>query len=171
MIPRIDKLMYKQLKINPEQCIGCRSCELACVLENDMTMALNRSRINVISFSESRAYRLPYHYPTTCRQCKDAPCLIVCSENAINEDYRDGRIVRVDMENCNGCGQCVRVCPFGSIQIDPISHKAYKCELCNNDPACVSICPTDAISFVDHKPLFAKSVALQIRAFSLIKNS
>ena len=162
--------MVQQLKINPEQCIGCRSCELACALENDGQMAAGRSRIAVISFVESRVYGLPYHFPTTCRQCADAPCLSVCPENAIVNDLEDGGIVRVVTETCTGCGQCVRACPFGAIQIDPASRKAYKCELCGRDPACVCICPTDAITFVAQKPFFAKNTALQMRAFSLLKS-
>jgi Fe-S-cluster-containing hydrogenase component 2 len=162
--------MKQQLKINPDQCIGCRSCELACALENDGIMAAGRSRIAVISFVESRVYGLPYHFPTTCRQCEDAPCLIACPENAIGEDLQGGRIVRVDTEQCTGCGLCERACPFGAIPIDPVSRKAYKCELCDGDPACVVICPTDAITFVAQKPYFAKNTALQMRAFSLLKD-
>jgi Fe-S-cluster-containing hydrogenase component 2 len=163
--------MVPQLIINPDQCIGCRSCELACALENDGIMALERSRIAVISFVESREYGLPYHFPSTCRQCKDAPCLIACPENAILNDLQDGRIVRVDTEQCTGCGQCARACPFGAIQIDPAFCKAYKCELCDGAPACVSICPTDAVTFVAQKSFFAKNTALQIQAFSLLKGS
>ncbi len=163
--------MPQRLKIDPQRCLGCRSCELACALENDGIMATGRSRMAVISFMESRAYDLPYHFPTTCRQCEDAPCLTVCPENAILNDLQVGRIVRVDSETCTGCGQCVRACPFGAIQINPASCKAYKCELCDRDPACVSICPTDAITFVDQKPFFAKTTALQMRAFSLLNNS
>jgi len=163
--------MELQLKINPDQCIGCRSCELACALENDGILAAGRSRIAVISFAESREYGLPYHFPTTCRQCDDAPCLMACPENAIVNDLKDGRIVRVDTEQCTGCGQCTRACPFGAIPIDANSRKAYKCELCDGDPACVAICPTDAVTFVAQKLYFAKNTALQMRAFSLLKDS
>ena len=162
--------MEQQLKINPDQCIGCRSCELACSLENDGIMAARRSRIAVISFVESHVYGLPYHFPTTCRQCEDAPCLTACPENAIGEDLQDGRIVRVDTEQCTGCGLCSRACPFGAIQLDRDSLKAYKCELCKGDPACAAICPADAITFVAQRPYFAKDIALQMRAFSLLKD-
>jgi len=161
--------MGKQLKINPDLCIGCRSCELACALENDGIMAAGRSRIAVISFVESHAYGLPYHFPATCRQCEDAPCLTACPENAIGEDLQDGRIVRVDTEQCTGCGLCTRACPFGAIQLDRKSLKAYKCEFCEGDPACAAICPADAITIVAHKPYFARDIALQMRAFSLLK--
>ena len=161
--------MVQQLNINPDQCIGCRSCELACALENDGIMTAGPSRIAVISFVESRIYGLPYHFPTTCRQCEDAPCLTACPEDAIGEDLQDGRIVRVDADQCTGCGQCVHACPFGAIQLDPASRNAYKCELCEGDPACVAICPTDAITFVVQEPYFAKVTALQMQAFSLLK--
>jgi len=160
-----------QLKINPDQCIGCRACELACALENDGVMASGCSRITVISFIESREYGLPYHFPTTCRQCEDAPCLIVCPEDAIVKDKREDRIVRINTEICTGCGQCVRACPFGAIRVEMESHKAVKCELCKDQPACVSICPTDAITFTEGMSFVAKHVALQMHAYSLLRDN
>jgi len=161
----------KQLKIDPVQCIGCRACELACALENDGVMASGRSRITVISFIESREYGLPYHFPTTCRQCADAPCLTVCPEDAIAKGKRDDRIVRIDTETCTGCGQCVRACPFGAIRVEAESRKAVKCELCKDQPACVFICPTDAITFTEGMFFVAKDVALQMQAYSLLRDN
>lgn len=159
----------QNLKIDPDKCIGCRSCELACALENDGVLASGHSRIDVISYAESREFGLPYHFPTTCRQCKDAPCLITCPENAIAWDKKNKQIVQIDTEACTGCGMCIRACPFGAIRMDPESHKVYKCELCNSNPACVAICPSDAITLVDQNPYFAKATALQMQAFLHLK--
>ncbi|RLC02829.1 MAG: (Fe-S)-binding protein [Deltaproteobacteria bacterium] len=159
----------KQLKINPDQCIGCRACELACALENDGVLASGHSRIDVISFTESREYGLPYHFPSTCRQCEDAPCLITCPEDAIAWDKQNKRILQIDREACTGCSLCIHACPFGAIRMESESRKVYKCELCNGYPACVEICPTNAISMVDQNPYFVKITALQMKAFLLLK--
>jgi aldehyde:ferredoxin oxidoreductase len=113
---------------------------------------------------------VPVKNLTTNQLPEDAPCLSACPEDAIGEDLQQGRIVRVDTELCTGCGQCARACPFGAIKMNPASHKAYKCELCDGDPACAAICPSGAIGFAVQEPYFTRDFALQMRAFSLLKD-
>ena len=161
--------MPQRLKINPQRCLGCRSCELACALENDGVMATGRSRIAVISFMESRAYGLPYHFPTTCRQCADAPCLTACPENALIRDRKGGHLLRIDAEQCTGCRLCIGACPYGVIGFDRTSRKARKCELCHGNPACVRICPSGAIQLEQVKQFYAKTSALQMEAFQILR--
>ncbi len=163
--------MPQRLKINPQRCLGCRSCELACALENDGIMATGRSRIAVISFMESRAYGLPYHFPTTCRQCADAPCLTACPENALIRDRKSGHLLRIDAEQCTGCRLCIRACPYGAIGFDDEARKAIKCELCSGMPACARICPSGAIRFESSKSFYAKTSALQMEAFHILKGA
>jgi len=44
-------------------------------------------------------------------------CIKVCPRNVLARDKnRDLRVVRP--ENCNGCGDCTRVCPVGAIWIN-----------------------------------------------------
>ena len=90
-----------------------------------------------------------------------------CPEGALHIDSDHGNIRTVDAENCIGCGECVRACPF------PISRSVWnhesglaeKCDLCANTPfwketggpagkkACIEICPLHAIGFTDKAPI------------------
>jgi hypothetical protein len=48
---------------------------------------------------------------------------------------------------------CISACPFGVIDINPVSNTAQKCTLCYDrlqagmEPACSQACPTDSIQF------------------------
>jgi len=52
-------------------------------------------------------------------------------------------LIRVDSEKCNGCSQCVRVCPYGGIDVH--DGKAVIDEMCNLCGACVQSCRFGAI--------------------------
>jgi len=159
--------MTKQLSIRAERCIGCRSCELACSLKNEGILNPSKSRINVITFFDGR-YNLPFNIPFTCRQCKDALCLKVCSVNAIFQD--NNKTIRVMEEECIGCGRCVKVCPFGAMFFDKDKKKAFKCELCGGRPACVEICPVGVILFKEMKRFISKETVLLIEGYSILSN-
>ena len=61
--------------------------------------------------------------------------------------------IRVDIDECTGCGSCIDACPFGLIEIvDDIARIREGCNLCG---ACRDVCPVDAItieSVVDTVP-------------------
>ncbi len=51
----------------------------------------------------------------------------------------------VDRHSCNGCGECVRICPNDAIYLDHLGKAAIdlsKCTQCGN---CVAACPNSAI--------------------------
>jgi electron transfer flavoprotein alpha subunit/NAD-dependent dihydropyrimidine dehydrogenase PreA subunit len=50
----------------------------------------------------------------------------------------------VDYELCNGCGRCVKVCPYGGIELK--EGKAVLTERCTACGACIEICKVEAIS-------------------------
>lgn len=59
-----------------------------------------------------------------------------------------------DIEGCNGCEECFRVCPMDVIRMDAetgLAVIAYPadCQVCN---LCVVFCPVDAISLSKDKP-------------------
>jgi Fe-S-cluster-containing hydrogenase component 2 len=122
-------------------CNGCRSCEMACSLENDGVFNPRRSRIQVVSLGTG------IDIPITCQQCEDPWCEKACPVGAIVADKKQN-IVVVDEEKCVGCERCVGACPFGIIMMDPVTKKAIKCNLCNGKPACVSACPSHVLACV-----------------------
>ncbi|MCL1061665.1 4Fe-4S binding protein [Shewanella benthica] len=150
---------------DPNQCIGCRTCEVACVLSHQ-----DDNRIS--AFDPTRFYpRLTLvrngqvTTPIMCRQCEDAPCAQVCPNNAI---YRENGQVHVIQERCIGCKTCAVACPFGAMNVvaypverkststlfamNTIKAQALKCDLCDHrqqGPACVEVCPTNALRIIE----------------------
>ncbi len=80
-----------------------------------------------------------------------AGCLEVCPTGAIIRTEFDTVVIQSD--TCNGCKACIAACPFGVIDINPVSNTAQKCTLCYDrlqagmEPACSQACPTDSIVF------------------------
>lgn len=83
---------------DPKTCIGCRTCEIACVMahrEESELHNLSRDnftpRIHVIKGDNISTAIL-------CRQCEDAPCANVCPNGAIS---RQQDFICVDQENAS----------------------------------------------------------------------
>jgi carbon-monoxide dehydrogenase iron sulfur subunit len=159
--------MPKQLRIYPEKCIGCKSCELACSLVNEKEMNPSKARISMVFFREG-TYPLPYNFPSTCKQCADAPCMESCPVGALTRTKDGLKRVVIDYETCINCGHCVSACPFGAMCFDREKKVPFKCELCDGAPACVSICPSEALVFVQQRPFHAKPQALQMKGYALL---
>ena len=130
----------KTIIINPDECTGCRLCELVCSLRNVGEFNPARARVHVIGFEES------FSLPVMCLQCEKPYCAEVCPSDAITREEATG-IIRISNEMCIGCKICVLACPFGSIVFSGDQKVAVKCELCDGEPECVAICPTRALEF------------------------
>ena len=51
----------------------------------------------------------------------------------------------IDLEKCEGCGDCVDECPTEAISM--VNEKAVvEEEACSDCGACVDVCPTEAIT-------------------------
>jgi heterodisulfide reductase subunit A len=62
-------------------------------------------------------------------------------------------IAWVDEEVCNGCGQCVSICTYKAIEIDPRKRVAKVNEaLCEGCGACAVTCPSKAIKHKNWAP-------------------
>jgi Fe-S-cluster-containing hydrogenase component 2 len=140
--------------INPEYCVGCHTCELACAAAHTeagtiigAVLAGERlqPRNKVVLVDEIKL-------STQCRQCEDAPCVRVCPTGAT---YRTETYTEVDQSLCIACRLCMMVCPFGAIHVSTATvagrdkRAAFKCDLCvdrPDGPACVEACPTKALS-------------------------
>ncbi|MEO3991473.1 4Fe-4S binding protein [Pseudocitrobacter cyperus] len=141
------------------KCIGCRTCEVACVVAHQAEQdcaAVSREvffpRIQVVkgdTFSSAVA----------CHQCEDAPCMNVCPTGAIR---RENAYIAVEQNRCIGCKSCMVACPFGAMRVvvQNARSQAIKCDLCKHraqGPACVEACPTSALRCVDTSKISVKA--------------
>ncbi len=56
------------------------------------------------------------------------------------------KIVKIDEEKCDGCGQCIVDCPEGALQIIDGKARVVKESYCDGLGACIGACPRDAIT-------------------------
>lgn len=151
----------KTVFVNPERCIGCKQCQIACAVEHSQSKALYgavfeepkpRPRVLV-----APGLYLDTSFPNKCRHCDPAPCMTICPTGAIHCDLSTG-IVLVDEQKCIACAMCAMVCPFDVITFYPSSLNklaAIKCDHCidrqnrGEVPACVEACKVGALVFGD----------------------
>ncbi|HJR66186.1 MAG TPA: 4Fe-4S dicluster domain-containing protein [Gemmatimonadaceae bacterium] len=152
-------------------CIGCKACEVACKSWNqlpareggqpelsgisyDNTVQLSGTTWRHVKFIEQ--FDGPYNgrwlmMSDVCKHCVQAGCIEVCPTGAIIRTEFDTVVIQSDV--CNGCRACIAGCPFGVIDMNPVSGTAQKCTLCYDrmsvglEPACSKACPTDSIQF------------------------
>jgi len=56
------------------------------------------------------------------------------------------KIVKIDEEKCDGCGQCIVDCPEGALQIIDGKARVVKESYCDGLGACIGACPQGAIT-------------------------
>jgi carbon-monoxide dehydrogenase iron sulfur subunit len=157
--------------VNPQQCIGCLHCEIACAIEHSV------SREVTSAFLETPMPRKRIHvqlgpvttasFPNRCQHCDPAPCLQVCPSGAISRDRVEG-LVLVDEQRCIGCAMCAVVCPFDVLTFHPLAGGpepdtavAVKCDGCltrvrsGQVPACVEVCKVKALVYGEINELVA----------------
>ena len=61
------------------------------------------------------------------------------------------KIIQIDDELCDGCGQCVPSCAEGAIQIIDGKAKLVADKYCDGLGACLGECPTGALSIVERE--------------------
>lgn len=157
--------MEKIIIIDPEKCLSCKSCELACAIEHSKTKKLEeailespppQSRIFVkpTDTEHPQFHELKITKLVVCYHCEDAPCIKTCRIKAI-EKLPEGEVI-INLEKCVGCKRCISACPYGVIKFDLNRKKAIKCDLCidrqkeGKKTACISACPTKALKYNTH---------------------
>ena len=141
----------REILIDIEKCMGCKSCEIACRVSHSITKSI---------YSAIFEERLPqkrvfvenvdgYPLPIQCRHCDEAPCTVACMTGALYKD--ENGITCYDENLCVGCFMCVMVCPFGIINRNRYEKRIVKCDRCpdRDMPACVEACPTNALKYID----------------------
>ena len=117
------------LRHDEANCIGCRACEVHCKANKNLgpgpepCKIVNIGTVNVNGQPRQRTAFMP------CFHCEEAWCMKACPTGAIQRREKDG-IVFVQASLCIGCKSCIAACPWGTMQWDPVTHKAVKCDYC-----------------------------------------
>jgi NAD-dependent dihydropyrimidine dehydrogenase PreA subunit len=61
------------------------------------------------------------------------------------------KIIQIDEERCDGCGQCVPACAEGAIEIIDGKARVHADRLCDGLGACLGECPNDALHVVERE--------------------
>lgn len=160
------------LVINLDRCVRCGNCVRACHARHKYTRLDRRGPIFRRRAKMDKTRHEHIMLPASCRHCRDPECMIGCPTGAIQR-FSDGDVDIND--NCIGCQNCARKCPYGNITMRPLDEKerpspevtqrAIKCNLCRgyDYSNCVHECPRGAILRVD--PLkFFEELALVMEA-------
>ena len=129
---------------DPDFCVGCRSCEVACKQEHDLPVEVNRIRIitegpTIVNGELKLSFKR-----VGCMHCPKPPCIKACPTGAIIK--RPGGIVFIERSLCTGCQDCAQVCPYDAINFHTHKQWAEICDLCVHrldeglPPFCVQHC-------------------------------
>lgn len=61
------------------------------------------------------------------------------------------KIIQIDEERCNGCGNCVLACAEGAIQIIDGKARVIADKYCDGLGACIGDCPEDALKIIERE--------------------
>ncbi len=128
--------MSAKIKVaNPNRCIGCYSCMLACSRVNAKTASLIDSAIDIRTSGgiESGLEII------VCRACIDPPCARACPTGALTP--RNGGGVILDKDLCDSCMTCASACLPRAIHFD----KADMPVICTHCGVCARFCSHDVL--------------------------
>lgn len=150
--------------IDPQRCIGCRSCVAACA-----ECGTHRGR-SMIHLDEVDRLASTQTGPTVCMHCEDPICAQVCPADAIKRS-EDGVVHAAQKPRCVACSNCELSCPFGVPMVFRGLEQMLKCDLCydrtsvGHKPMCATVCPSQALLFVRHEEVAGLRANRPVREF------
>ena len=134
-----EKKIIKTIKVNANECSGCRACEVICSAfhASDKYSSNNpaRSRIRVIRHPEKDIYVPVYAGEYTGAECSG----------------RDKYVM--DGKEYEECAFCRASCPSRDEFKEPDSGLPLKCDMCEGEeePLCVKWCLVDALTYEERE--------------------
>lgn len=132
--------------LDPNRCIGCRSCVQACS-ECDTHKGHAMIHLDFVD----RAHSIQT-VPMVCMHCDSPTCAEVCPADAIKRT-EDGVVQSARKPRCIACSNCVLACPFGVPKMNSSFDLMMKCDMCydrsqaGKKPMCAAVCPSGALFF------------------------
>jgi anaerobic selenocysteine-containing dehydrogenase/Fe-S-cluster-containing dehydrogenase component len=157
--------------IDLERCVGCYACVVSCKQYFGTRPGIDYNQAKIAEWGAYPKTRRQY-ISLMCNHCEEPPCLISCPTGSTYKSP-EGPVL-TDPEKCDGCGTCVKACPYGQrflstkdetyfpgapipAEIESAARigKAEKCTLCQErlkqglEPICVALCPGGCRIFGD----------------------
>ena len=132
--PAADPRKKFCLVIDVDACVGCRTCQWGCKLENNAPDTMSPPWIEIFELKNEQGVngepheadirsgattsytKAPvegrWYMPVACNHCENPPCVKVCPVGATYKD-KDG-IVMINYNTCIGCRFCVAACPYSA---------------------------------------------------------
>lgn len=152
------KRVVKTIKVNVDQCNGCRACEVACSAFHAVPRYSSnnpaRARIRVIRDPVKDIYVPVYAGEYTGAEC------------AGRDKYT------IDGKEYEECAFCRASCPSREVFKEPDSGLPLKCDMCESDPTletplCVQWCLADALTFEEREEEVVEEVEQEELAVGL----
>lgn len=129
--------------INMTNCIGCRTCQIACKEKNSLPVGVLYRRVGSY---ETGAFPKPgyYHFSASCNHCTSPKCILSCPTGAMR--FAEDGTVQHNSRLCIRCKYCVKNCPYQVPQYFEGADRVGKCDSCidlrkkGNNPVCVDAC-------------------------------
>ena len=130
--------------VDPQRCIGCHACEMACA------ECETNGQLPMISVDYVQRALSPQTSVQVCMHCVEPACAKVCPADAIAKD-EFGVVHSANPARCIACNNCVLACPFGVPKMVEPMKLMMKCNLCydrtsaGRRPMCATVCPSGAL--------------------------
>jgi Fe-S-cluster-containing hydrogenase component 2 len=154
--------MSKKLTVIPEQCSGCKICEMVCAIKHFNVNNPKKSAVRVLITYPHPVVRMPI----VCSQCKKPPCEDACPVNAL---HRMDGVVQLDKGVCISCFRCIEACPFGACYAHDDCEYPIKCDMCGGDPECVKQCPKEALRLMPEHALGESNRLSNVLSYTQMK--